>query len=83
MGAYEYIPAIPGDADRDRDVDAEDLAVFIDCRSGPAVPNEEGCAQFDFDNDDDVDQDDFGVFQRCFSGDGIPADPDCAGMSPS
>jgi hypothetical protein len=37
MGAYEFIPLIPGDYDRDGDIDLDDLAVFQACVSGPGV----------------------------------------------
>jgi hypothetical protein len=59
-------------------VDADDLAVFESCISGPAVVRPPECADRDFDADMDVDQNDFGVFQRCHSGALKAADPDCA-----
>jgi hypothetical protein len=59
-----------GDFDTDCDVDADDLALFVDCAAGPMLSIPEGCATFDLDGDNDVDQDDFGIFQRCFSGEG-------------
>ncbi|HSW44050.1 MAG TPA: hypothetical protein VLM89_00590, partial [Phycisphaerae bacterium] len=72
-------PIIPGDADRDGDVDSQDCAAFEACASGPAVPYAGQCGNWDFDLDTDVDLYDFAVFQRCFSGADLPADPDCAG----
>ncbi len=69
---------IPGDFDRDGDVDETDLSTFAPCDSGASVPLSPGCETADFDYDADVDQDDFGTFQRCYSGEGIPADPACA-----
>ncbi|HOW73898.1 MAG TPA: PHB depolymerase family esterase [Phycisphaerae bacterium] len=86
MGAYEFIPVIPGDFDRDGDVDRDDFITFETCAGGPALPYAPGCALMldtqgfilaDSDRDADVDQDDFGVFQRCYSGTGKPADPTC------
>jgi hypothetical protein len=74
MGAYEYIP---GDFDRDGDIDAGDLNVLVACVSGPTIPYAGDCAGADLDQDGDVDQSDFGVLQRCFSGAGTPVDPTC------
>ncbi len=74
---------IPGDFDRDGDVDLDDLAILTPCASGPAVPASDVCqaGAFDFDFDTDVDMDDFGGFQRCFSGANHPADPGCMSHS--
>jgi hypothetical protein len=73
-------PEIPGDFDRDGDVDHNDFGTFESCASGPAVPHSgtPTCQKSDFDDDEDVDQSDFGIFQRCYSGEGNPADPNCA-----
>jgi hypothetical protein len=71
-------PVIPGDFNRDGDVDPTDLVAFRTCTSGPAVPRSSECESKDFDKDSDVDQSDYGIFQRCFSGENIPADPNCA-----
>jgi hypothetical protein len=71
-------PLIPGDYDRDGDVDGDDYSAFEACISGPAVPYTGDCASRDFDTDTDVDQEDFSVFQRCFGGEDNPGDPDCA-----
>jgi hypothetical protein len=66
------------DFDLDRDVDADDLAHFEYCLSGPAVPqNDPGCDDALLDGDSDVDQQDFAIFQRCYSGEMNPADPGC------
>jgi len=80
MGAYEASLTTPADFDYDGYVDAEDLAIFASCSSGPAVPHDqtETCQRADFDDDNDVDQSDFGIFQRCYSGEGNPANPNCA-----
>lgn len=75
----EGCPAVlPGDCERDGDVDAEEMAALIACGSGPDIPRGDGCACSDLDQDGDVDATDFGLLQRCYSGPGVPADPDCA-----
>lgn len=67
-----------GDFDQDLDVDEKDLAAFVACMSGPAIPQlDPACAWFDADLDEDVDQSDFGVFQACISGKGVRADVNC------
>jgi hypothetical protein len=85
-------PLIPGDFDRDGDVDGDDFLVFQACATGPAVPYDaealpagcmlipdaDGLIAADFDSDGDVDHDDFGIFQRCYSGPNKPGDPACA-----
>lgn len=73
--------AMPGDFDRDGDVDHDDLALLDACWSGPAIASigTPICQAADFDDDSDVDLDDFGVFQRCHSGHNQPADPGCNG----
>ena len=84
--------AIPGDFDRDGDVDRNDLDLFEACATSPAIsydignlplgctlaPDVLGPIAADFDNDADVDQSDFAVFQRCLSGEAVPGDPNCA-----
>lgn len=69
---------VPGDSNRDGDVDQLDLAAFAACASGPALSYSGNCGTWDFDHDNDVDQSDFGIFQRCLSGENNPADPNCA-----
>jgi hypothetical protein len=78
MGAYEFIPEIPGDVDGDGDVDGFDGAALRACASGPAVGVSAECAVGDLDGDGDGDQDDFGIFQRCYSGSLRAADAGCA-----
>ena len=91
MGAYEFIPAIPGDFNDDGLVDGRDRDIFAACVTGAAIPYAgglpTGCSlsaltggfiAADFDKDGDVDQSDFGVFQKCFSGPDQPGDPNCA-----
>jgi len=75
IGAYEFIA---GDYDRDGDLDADDLAVFLACMSGPSVVYTGDCRKADLDGDGDVDMVDFGIFQRCYSGANNPVDPNCA-----
>lgn len=75
----EVPPGVRTDLDRDGDVDADDVLLFEDCASGPAVAAQPQCVYLDFDGDADIDQADFAVFQRCVSGEDKPADPDCAG----
>lgn len=72
-------PHVPGDFDRDGDVDLNDFELFVPCAAGSTVPVDPACQSRDLDDDDDVDQEDFGIFQRCYSGSDTPADPGCAG----
>lgn len=75
----EVPPApVPGDIDRDTDVDADDLQVLLDCRSGETIPYPTDCDDADLDADGDVDLDDFGIAQRCLSGTDIMGDPQCS-----
>lgn len=78
LGPLCLLAPIPGDDDGDCDVDADDLAAFEACASGPAIPRTSGCESKDFDGDNDVDGDDFGVFQRCYSGSGNAGNAQCA-----
>ncbi len=73
-------PVVPGDFDRDGDVDGGDLDVFELCASGPGIPHDDSpaCQNADLDPDNDVDQADFSIFQRCLSGSNSPGDPNCA-----
>ena len=71
-------PKVPGDVDRDGDVDSADFVAFKACISGSGVAAIGACVATDFDGDSDVDQDDFGLLQRCYSGTNKPADPGCA-----
>jgi hypothetical protein len=67
------------DLSLDGDVDSEDVALFVDCFTGPEIPYQlpafpggctlsadaDGTIPGDHDRDLDVDQEDFGVLQRC------------------
>lgn len=70
--------SIPGDFDRDGDVDRDDLAMLMDCAAGPQVlvltPS---CSDEDMNGDGFIDMLDFAAWQRCYSGQDIPGDPDC------
>lgn len=79
VGSDGCPPFIPGDFDRDGDVDQTDFEAFVSCLTGSNVPPSAECGNRDFDADDDVDQSDFGLLQRCLSGEGNPAYAACAG----
>ena len=71
-------PVIPGDFDRDGDVDLGNFDHFQECPSGPTIQQTDAlCRDADLDGDGDVDVLDFSVFQRCYSGFDNPADPLC------
>jgi hypothetical protein len=53
---------VPGDADRDFDVDLIDFAAFRACLVGPGFVASSRCRVFDFDLDGDVDLSDFDGF---------------------
>lgn len=59
------ISDFPGDCSLDGQVDAEDLALFVDCCTGPGNgPAAMGCGCSDLNADDDVDFADFAGLQR-------------------
>jgi hypothetical protein len=73
-------PYIPGDFDRDGDVDKTDFDHLAACYTGPAIMNTvSACDDADLGGDGDIDQSDFGIWQRCYSGEGVAGNPGCAG----
>ncbi len=68
---------IPGDFNKDLDVDSSDVLAFISCGAGPGIPVPAGCSGKDLDGDGDVDCDDFGIVQRCYSGENVQGNPYC------
>lgn len=76
----EGCPAnVPGDMDRDGDVDMQDFGAFQACLSGPGVPQTgPACARARLDADADVDHADLVRFRACMSGPRMPADAHCA-----
>lgn len=72
-------PLVPGDMDRDGDVDMEDFGVMQACLSGSSVPQTmTACQNTKLDEDEDVDADDMRVFLGCLSAANTSADPACA-----
>ena len=70
---------IPGDMDRDGDVDQADFGLFQRCLTGPGVSQiDPSCQLALLDADADVDPSDFGIFQGCISGPNVPGNPSCA-----
>jgi hypothetical protein len=84
-------PFLAADFDQDCDVDADDLARFNACLTGPGLlydpanlpanchqtPDASNHIPADFDHDGDVDQTDFAKLQRCYTGPNISPPPDC------
>jgi alpha-glucosidase len=70
---------IPGDVDRDDDVDQTDFGSFQACLSGAGVTQADpACAGTHLDADTDVDEADLAIFLQCMTGPGITGDPACA-----
>jgi syndecan 4 len=70
---------IPGDFDRDGDVDMSDFGRFQNCMSGANIlQTDPACVKADIDNDGDVDAADFASFTKCLSGANVPVQPTCA-----
>ena len=69
---------IPGDFDRDGDVDQSDLGHLQVCLSGRFIPQTDpACQDAKLNADDFVDTTDVNIFLRCMTGSRIPADPNC------
>ena len=72
-------PAVPGDFDRDGDVDQEDFGHLQECLTGSGVPQTDAdCLNAVLDESDDVGPNDLAVFLACLSGAHVQADPSCA-----
>lgn len=70
---------LPGDLDRDGDVDMADFGLFQACLKGSHVAqNDPQCAGAKLDDNEFVDLNDVAVFRGCMGGAGIAGDPNCA-----
>lgn len=77
--AFAVAAAVPGDFDRDTDVDISDYGHLQACYTGNDVLiADEACRDADLDSDGDADQDDQLIFKACLTGANVPADPTCA-----
>jgi hypothetical protein len=71
-------PVVPGDFDRDGDVDQSDFGHLQVCLSGAGIAqNNANCQDAKLDPDSDVDHSDVVIFKGCRSGSGVLADPNC------
>jgi len=62
---------VPADLDQDGDVDANDVMLMAQARTGPGIPitsTDPTHLRADLDGDGDVDQDDFGALQAAYTG---------------
>jgi hypothetical protein len=65
---------IPGDLDRDGDVDMTDFGHFQRCLTGPGMPQSNpDCLDAKLDADQDVDREDLAILQSCLSGANVPS----------
>ena len=72
-------PIIPGDFNRDGDVDMEDFGHLQICLAGSAAPQTDpACQDTDLNTDSRVDRTDADTFLGCLSGSLVPAQQDCA-----
>jgi hypothetical protein len=67
---------VPGDLDRDGDVDQEDFGLFQLCLNGDYAVGP-ACAGASLNGDGFVDGQDMTLFQRCISGPNVPGAPGC------
>ncbi|MCB9850004.1 MAG: hypothetical protein H6817_04795 [Phycisphaerales bacterium] len=74
--SIEYAVSVPGDLDGDGDLDSADLAVLVNCMTGPTPIQIAG----DFDNDGDVDGHDFAMWEECLAGPEVIVDSACDRM---
>jgi hypothetical protein len=71
-------PFVPGDFDRDGDVDQSDFGRLQACLSGDGVvQGDPSCANTRLDADADVDTSDINIFLPCMSGANVLANPGC------
>jgi len=70
---------VPGDFDRDGDVDIADFGHLQVCLGGPGVAPQPECQDARLDADSDVDDNDVTVFHWCLSGPSVLGDPECGG----
>ena len=79
VGPTGCIVPVPGDFDRDGDVDQEDFGALQNCLSGAYVPQTlPECQDMKLDGDNDVDEADVLLFIGCLTRPGEYGDPDCA-----
>lgn len=71
-------PDVPGDMDRDGDVDTEDFGAFQACLTGTGVQIAPTCERAKLNGDDWVNWEDAVIFQGCMSGSRIAGNPACA-----
>ena len=70
---------VPGDMDRDGDVDMSDFGLLQACLTGPIVTQTDpACVRAKLNAGDYVDHQDVLIFAQCRSGSEIPANPACA-----
>lgn len=75
----DITPPVAADFNGDGHVDEQDLVIFANCWTGPALgPPSPGCEAADLNDDGHVDMADFAIFQRCISGPDQIADAACA-----
>jgi hypothetical protein len=77
--SLSILPSVPGDFDRDQDVDQDDYGHLQRCLTGYWVsPIDPACQDTDLDGNGWVDRSDILVFQKCMTGPNVTGDPNCA-----